>query len=174
MMERMKKSWGFIAIAAVVLAVCYCHSSAIKKDSFLREQDFIGCKLYIRGASCPAGSAAVMVEDGELLDEIVRLCLGAEPVRPSISVDMKAGGTHLSFSLENEGAVYSFSFFDVEEQLDIGYAHREQPIIGISKAVITESNSRESEWGWRCKLPPSDYASLYNLLQPYVDGEMVG
>ncbi len=83
-------------------------------------------------------------------------------------------GSHLSFSLENEGAVYSFSFFDVEEQLDIGYAHREQPIIGISKAVITESNSRESEWGWRCKLPPSDYASLYNLLQPYVDGEMVG
>lgn len=78
------------------------------------------------------------------------------------------------FILEDASCKYTFSYFDTQRQLEVGFIHRDKPLICIRKETGNPSGGYDTEWSWLCILPPSDYASLYNLLQPYVDGEMVG
>jgi len=170
----MKKAWGFIAVSAVVFAICCYHFTA--KDSFLHKQDFNGCELYIHNWTCSTLFEVRTVDDDDLCDEIVELCLGAEPFRPSVLADQKTGASGPYVRLENEICAYTIDCIDAEEQLDIRFIHRDKPVIGITKSAITEyygHKTYKTEWGWLCTLSPTDYALLYELLQTYADGEII-
>ena len=172
----MKKTWAFIAVSAVVFAICCYHYSALKRDSLLHKQDLDGCELYIHNSTCSTLFEIRTVDDDDLLNQIVELCLRTEPFRPSTLSDMKAGASGPLCRLENETCAYTFSCIDAVDQLDIGYIHRDKPIICTSKAAIVDHDrykAYESEWGWFCTMSPADFALLYDLLETYTGGEII-
>ncbi|MCI9506052.1 MAG: hypothetical protein HFF62_05595 [Oscillospiraceae bacterium] len=175
MKKAMKKPVIFIAVLAVILAGILYHSSAVKGEAFLHKQDFTGYKMYIHNVFCNNPDGLKEVTEMDIWDEIVTLCLSAEPFRPSTSADhMPVTSANPYFILEDASCKYTFSHFDTQRQLEVGFIHRDKPLICIRKETGNPSGGYDTEWSWLCILPPSDYASLYNLLQPYVDGEMVG
>ena len=172
----MKKAWGFIAVSAVVFAICCYHYSALKRDSLLHKQDLDGCELYIHNSTCSTLFEIRTVDDDDLLNQIVELCLRTEPLRPITFSDVKTGANGPLCRLENETCAYTFYCADAAEQLDIGFIHRDKPIICTSKAAIVDHDrykAYESEWGWYCTMSPADFALLYDLLETYRGGEII-
>jgi len=152
-----------------------CQSDyTIRTESLIDIQDLKEHDLFIHNVTCSGPFEVRTVADDDFLDKVIALCLSAEQFRPSISTDSVAGAVlDVYFILVNTTDKYTFSFFEVEEQLNIGFIHRDKPVFCIEKALKNESGNYKKDWSWFCTLPASNFASLYELVQTYTGGEVV-
>lgn len=174
----MKKKWVLVIITVLagsgILFTGCQGDSAIKTEPLICAQDLAGHDLFIYNVTCSWPSEMRTVDDNNFLNEVAVLCLKTETLRPVISVDSVAGGRpDALFVLRDAEDKYVFSFFETEKQLDIGFIYRDKPVLCVEKALKNEFGHYETEWAWYCILSASDYASLYELVQTYTDGEIV-
>ena len=177
-MKKRKKLWWSLA-AAAVLAVIVC--LAISSSDGVRlptRWDLRGKTMYVHNITCNEPYEMRTVDDAEYRDfrrEVVSLCTKAEKFRPhSLGTDMILGGKPEGYiRFEDEKERYTIEFFDVEKQLDIGFVHRETPVIIVAKDMFDEHGNSHPDWAWRCTMTAADYTTLYNLLQHYSGGEKI-
>ena len=144
-------------------------------DAFVEKADFNKCKLFVHNVTCNYIYEMRTVSDSDFEDEIIALATGVMPFRPVISADIILGeGSEGYFVFKNDKVSYTFGFFKVDEQLSIDYIYRDTPLITVDKANIDEFGQPHTEWAWYCSLSAADYANLYEAIQTYTGGEIVG
>lgn len=170
----MKKRFLLVIIVLLICLTGCAGKSDIEQSGFLTKADLEGCTMYVHNVTCSEINEMRTVTDLEFLEKIVETSITAEQFRPVTSADVILGGkSDAYYVLDNGKAKYTFSFFEVEKQLDIGFAYREKPIITVAKTVTEETAQDSDEWVWFCTLSAADYAELFETIQRYSDGEIV-
>ena len=170
----MKKSLLTELIVGLVFLGGFLAFTGIERTDFLSEKALAGSELYIHNVTCSEIYEMRTVEDATYLKKIVELSVTAIQFRPVISVDLILGAMPDAYYVFDTGAVkYTFEFFDVDKQLDIGYVHREDPLIAVAKSVISDTAQDSDEWAWFCRLSAANYAELYEMIQTYAEGAIV-
>ena len=105
---------------------------------------------------------------------MIDLSVTAEYFRPVTSVDIKLGINKYDphYVFDNGQEQYTVGFFEVEKQLDIGFVHRDKPIVTVSKRMLDRTQSQE-DWAWRCTMSAADYAELFETVQTYGGGDIL-
>ena len=178
-MTKTKKLVRIFAVIGVVLAVAIYVAVASGDGVRLPTKwDLRGKTMYVHNVTCSEPYEMRTVDVAESRDfcrDVISLCTKTEKFRPQTALlDMTLGAKSEGYvCFEDEKVQYTFTFFDVEKQLDVGFVHRETPMIVVAKDVFDENGNIHSEWTWRCTMPAADYATLYNLLQTYGGGEKI-
>ncbi len=175
-MQKLLTAALIVCIAANIAVLLFCcFGGPSAPESMVSVEDLSGHDVYIYNATCPDVFRHRTVEDAGFIDEIAEICARATPFRPVTEVDLPLGAerhaVHVIF--ENGAIEYRFAFFDMEKQLDLESAHRDSPVINVSKSTFDDAGQAQKEWDWFCILPAADYAALYEQLQRYSDGEIV-
>ena len=178
-MTKAKRLWWILPVVGVVLAVTVC--AALRASDGVRlpaKWDLRGKTMYVHNITCSEPYEMRTVDGEESRDfcrEVISLCTKAEKFRPSSElVDMVMGARQEPYvRFEDEEERYVISFFDTERQLDVGFVHREAPMISVEKATRNAQGNYKTDWAWRCTMTAADYATLYNLLQNYGGGEKI-
>lgn len=164
----MKKRFLF-GIIGLVICLTGCAAKLDNKQvSFISEADLEDCTMYVHNVTCSEVHEMRTVTDEEFLKKITEASITVEQFRPVISVDIILGGKpEAYYVLDNGKTKYTFAFFEVRKQLDIGFVHREKPMITVAKTTV-----EEKEQIWFCTLSAADYAELYEMVQTYTGGEI--
>lgn len=165
------------SIFCILIAVVYasgCKATQEEDTQTLYSMDDLrGMKLTIHNTTCSEYWERRTVEDNTFIEEILESCDQTEQFRPITSVDVILGNEedlyNAYFTFEDETQWVQFSFVAVKEQLDLGFVHRERPVIAVSGGTV----KYDSEWTWYCIMPAADYAALYEQVQMYSDGEII-
>lgn len=170
----MKKRF-LLGIIGLLICLAGCAGKSDNEQAnFLSEADLEGCTMYVHNVTCSEVNEIRTVMDLEFLEKIMEASITVEQFRPVISVDVILGEKpEAYYVLDNGKTKYTFSFFEVQKQLDIGFVHREKPMITVAKTVADETTQNSDEWVWFCTLSAADYAELYEMIQTYTDGEIV-
>ena len=182
-MSRRKKAIlaSALALLLIVLALVLLYFLLPREDTGegripLRQTAELD--IYVWNQSCQSDDFCWVVEDPAVAGKILSLCSSAQPLRPYVSVDLIAGGQPApQVCLAGQGSFYRLSFGlmqIVEEQLDLSYPYRAEPVVFIEKWSWEETENwlQETEgwaiqWRWHSTMPAADYASLYLLLEGY-------
>ena len=165
-----------LLIVLIVGLVCLagCTEEGNDRSGFLLEEDLEGSKLYVHNVTCSKIYEMRTVEDSAFQEKIAETSVAAEQFRPVISTDIILGERPEAYYVFDVGEVkYTFSFFDVKKQLDIGFVHRETPMIAVAKTVVEDTTQNNEEWVWFCSLSAANYAELYEMIQRYTEGDIV-
>ena len=178
-MTKTKKLVWILAVIGAVLAVAI-YVAAVSGDGVRlpAKWDLRGKDMYVHNVTCNELHEMRTVDAAESRDfcrDVLSLCTKTEKFRPqSDLIDMILGAKSEGYiCFKDEKVQYTIEFFDVEKQLDVGFVHRETPMIVVAKNVYNENGNIKSGWAWRCTMTAADYTTLYNLLQHYSGGEKI-
>ena len=173
-MKHIKSSFLLIVIGILLCLVGCAENQTSQKAEFLSESELENCALYIHNVTCSEVYETRTASDTDYLKQIAKLSVTAQQFRPAISTDLVLGQQLDAYYVFDNGKVrYTFTFFETEKQLDIGFVHRENPIIIVSKATAADGAQFHEDWDWMCTLTAANYAALYESIQTYTDGEIV-
>ena len=170
----MKKKILFVLVGVLIWLAGCAAAPAAGQSGALSKQDLEGCELFVYNVTCPDIYAVRTVSDTDFLKKVIDLSVTAEYFRPVTSVDIKLGINKYDphYVFDNGQEQYTVGFFEVEKQLDIGFVHRDKPIVTVSKRMLDRTQSQE-DWAWRCTMSAADYAELFDTVQTYGGGDIL-
>ena len=162
-----------LLLAGGLLAGCRSGGPTVLEGPPILREDLMERTLFVRPYFHYYDDKVRTVDEKEFFDQVIDLCAGAEPFRPlSTGESTEIGPRSDLFYFRGVADEYVFSFRDAEEQMDIGFVHRDKPLLYIGKGSYDGVLS--TEWEWFYTLPASNYAALHNLIQTYGGGEEIG
>lgn len=168
---KRKTTISILLITFILMVLSGCQNN--DSSHLVSEKDLKNCDVFINNVTCSAVSETRTVNDEAFISELVEICSKVEKFRPVIITDSVTGEPDAYIIFENESVKYMFSFSDTEKQLDIDYIHRDEPLLCVDKYSLDKDKNPSLEWGWYCSLSPTDFATLYDMLYKYTDGEIV-
>ena len=178
-MTKTKKRLWILAVVGVILATIACLViTSVDGVRLPTKWDLRGKTMYVHNVTGSEPHEMRTVDVAESRDfcrDVISLCTKTEKFRPQSDLfDMILGAKSEGYiCFKDEKVQYIIEFFDVEKQLDVGFVHRETPMIVVEKNVFDENGNIQSGWAWRCTMTAADYTTLYNLLQHYSGGEKI-
>lgn len=160
------------SVLLIILAVLSgCH----KNDSLylLQKKDINDCDIYINNITCEKINETRSVKDEEFSKKIATMCTKAKKYRPVITSDYIIGEPDAYIIFEKESVRYMISFFDVEKQLNLDYIYRNEPLINVDRYSLDQENNPSLDWGWYCTLSACDFATLYEMVFTYTEGDII-
>lgn len=179
-MKNTSLTTRFLFLCIIIITSIFFLSACQDNNTespLLSKSELKNCDLLIHNVTTDKFEVRT-VPDTTFRDEVISLCTKVESFRPIISADIilgehvEADNYFAHFILESETEKYTFSFFDANKQLSLDYIHRDSPMIAVSKDEIDENGSPHPVWSWYCKMSPTDYSSLYEMIQTYTAGEI--
>ena len=152
-MKKPKKSWlltlGGLAVGfSIGLVVCAVFHATAQTKLFTKK-DLQQCTLHVHSMCSSNIDKKYMVKDPEYQEKIMNLSTTIEPFRPFVHIiDFVVGTSYNApyYIFINEKEKYTFAFFDIEEQTDYSFIHREKPMVYVAKDVMDEDGKWQDEW----------------------------
>ena len=166
-MKKPKKSWlltlGGLAVGfSIGLVVCAVFHATAQTKLFTKK-DLQQCTLHVHSMCSSNIDKKYMVKDPEYQEKIMNLSTTIEPFRPFVHIiDFVVGTSYNApyYIFINEKEKYTFAFFDIEEQTDYSFIHRENPMIYVAKDVMDEDGEWQEGWQWWCTMSAENYSEL--------------
>ena len=171
----MKKLCLFLWIIGIVACFAGCSRTATdERTGFLSESDLEGYILYVHNVTCSKVNEVRTVTDSDFLEKITELSITVEQFRPVLSSDMILGKEpEETVIFENKEGRYIISFDDAEKKLSLYYFYRDEPIVSFSKIKFDDYGQPQIMWQWYCTMSAADYATAFEMIRTYSDGEIV-
>ena len=176
--QKLQAAAIVLSIILIYVAVDYFRLYYIKQQPMVTRDELENCQLYIQNSTCPTFEYKRSVEEPELVEQVMELCVKHKRFR-STSYDGHALLGHLPpinvAIFENQNYRYTFSFYSADGERTIENIHEALPIITINKSAAIKKEkytTYDRESAWYCYLPQEDYVKLFELITSYEGGEL--